>query len=342
MGIRSYDDRNVISQLQLRCARVNRTTGNWVGSAAWTPRSPTDRIGGSSGLRSRTASCPRDQFLAPEIKGHLGRFILAEVVSGLRVRCIRYSDINRTTGRAVQRLGGERRIGARFSGEQQTIAGKSRYLGDTGIYELVVRYGHAVDSVRIRDTLLPWYVAPPSSRHPTLTGSVVSAGPSSGNTSTQPRSLADLQANMTSVLWRYSGTTEYRGRTYRRVPDAFCSTGMSRTRGSSASTKRFRLPALSFDVLNSGTRTARQSVAEIRFGSEVMTRNVRMLGAGSRVRQTVSRPPASRCVTSGVGVPQGCHECPGSTPYQDPALRITVDSTNVVAESNESNNRLQR
>ncbi|MFK7914601.1 MAG: CARDB domain-containing protein [Pseudomonadales bacterium] len=341
IAIRTYDDGNVISQLRLRCSRVNPATGAWNGSARWTARSPTERIGGTSGLKSSTASCPRNQFLAPVVKGHLGRFFLTEVVSGLKLRCVRYRDVDSAAGTSRRTLGSERRVGASFHGDPQTSAGTGRMHGDSAVSRISVRYGHAIDSLRVTDLMMPWY-KPPAQQGLRRPGPGAATPPSGGSTGVSPPAgQPDLLVNMRSALWRYGGTTRYQGRAYRRVPDAFCSGAMSRRRGSTSSTRQITLPAVEFDVVNAGTAPASNTRLEIRFGDAVSNLSVGALAAGARVRQSVARDTVLRCVTSG-RVPGGCFECAGSVAYEDPALQVTVDSNNAVSESDETNNQLQR
>jgi hypothetical protein len=111
--------------------------------------------------------------------------------------------------------------------------------------------------------------------------------------------------------------------------------------GARSATKTFYLPDIRYQVRNSGSAaTNRNFNIQTRFGTQVRATTVPSLQPGQRRNLRIARAQkVRRCVTNG-GVLGGCHECAGQSNFQDPQLRIIIDTANVIAESNENNNRL--
>lgn len=156
-GIAVRHDGNVVNQVNLRCVGAGED-GNWAGSARWTGWSPTNRFEGTSGLTTRSHVCPQNEFVDLPIYGYTGNAAFAVVVSGLKVRCVRYSapttTVSTTQGSAQRTFGGYQRIGARFGGTEY-FSGQSSGTSN-GIWALDLKYGLALDSVTVSQRAMPW------------------------------------------------------------------------------------------------------------------------------------------------------------------------------------------
>jgi len=339
MGARFDGNENrteALIQLKLRCVSVNPANGNWLGTPRWKRYSPTDRIQGTRGLRSRNVRCPENQFIESFIRGKTGKVGFATVVKAVEWHCVRFSQIDTTKGTSRRTRGqGQFFVGNFFFGKGQQQQSRDGTATDSALHALHLKYGLAVDSVRASALHMPWTTNQRSSSQ--------SSGRSTGTTSrpSTPATQPDLTVRLTSTLWRYVGTTRRSGITYNKVPETFCSSGMILRDGARSATKTFNLPDIRYQVRNSGsTATNRNFNIQTTFGTQVRTITAPSLQPGQRRNLRIVRSQSvRRCVTNG-GVLGGCHECAGQSNFQDPQLQIIVDTANVIAESNENNNRL--
>ena len=336
VGIAARHDGRVLIQLNLRCVSVNPSNGNWLGSPKWQGYSPTDRLQGKRGLTSRSVSCPENEFIEPSLLGRTGKVGFAKVVSGLEWRCLRFSRIDATQGKSRKtRRNGQFGVGFIFNGPQQQS--RDGTVTDSALHALHLKYGMALDSVRIQALHMPWTGSSKTNqRAPTRS---TRSRKRSSTAATQP----DLTVRLTSTLWRYEGSTRRSGRSFRKVPEAFCASGMIPRDGGRSATKNFTLSDIRYQVKNNGSAsTNRNFNVQTTLGTQVRASTVPSLRPGQRRNLRISRSPrVRRCVTN-KGVLGGCHECAGQSNYQDPRLEIIVDTANVIAESNENNNKLSR
>ena len=327
-------------QLKLRCVSVNPANGNWLGTPRWKRYSPTGRLQGTRGLRSSNASCPENQFIESFIRGKTGKVGFATVVKAVEWHCVRFSQIDTTKGTSRRTRGaGQFFVGNFFLGKgQQQQSRDGSLVTDTALHALHLKYGLAVDSVRVSALHMPW-----TSTQAKQPASAQRSGRSTGTTRRPSPSVTqpDLTVRLTSTLWRYVGTTRRSGITYNKVPEAFCASGMIPRDGARSATKTFNLPDIRYHVRNSGSAaTNRNFNIQTTFGTQVRTITAPSLQPGQRRNLRIEREQrVRRCVTNG-GVLGGCHECAGQSNFQDPQLQIIVDTANVIAESNENNNRL--
>ncbi len=340
VGVAARHDGKVLIQLNLRCVSVNPANGNWLGTPRWKGYSPTDRFQGSQGLQSRRVSCPTNQFIENSVFGRTGKVVFATVVSGLEWRCVRFSRIDSTQGTSRKVRGtGQFGVGFIFDGPRQQS--RDGTATDSALHALHLKYGLAVDSVRINALHMPWTTSSQAIQR----SSARRSKPSTGTIRRPPTAATqpDLTVRLTSTLWRYEGSTRRSGITFRKVPEAFCANGMILRDGGRSATKTFNLPDIRYQVRNSGSAaTNRNFNVQTRFGTQVRATTVPILQPGQRRNLRISRPQrVRRCVTNG-GVLGGCHECAGQSNFQDPQLQIIIDTANVIAESNENNNRLTR
>ena len=147
-----------------------------------------------------------------------------------------------------------------------------------------------------------------------------------------------MRLKSNSDLWRYIGQTNLRGTIYRRVPASFCRTGMRRNNNDPFSTKNFTLPDIQYEIVNAGHNARVGTTVSEQFIRTTPTIPIPVLSSGQIYSRTISRGNIQRCV---VGI-SGCSECPNSTPYQDPTLRIRVDPSNAIPESDEHNNEFRK
>lgn len=157
VGISVRHDGNAVNRVNLRCVGVDEH-GDWNGSPRWTGWSPTTRFEGNSGLTTRSHSCPQNEFVDLPVYGYTGNVAFAVVVTGFKVRCVRYSapsaTASTTQGSAQRTFGNYGRIGARFTGTEY-YSGQSTGTSN-GIWALDLKYGMALDSATVIERAMPW------------------------------------------------------------------------------------------------------------------------------------------------------------------------------------------
>ena len=331
VGFKVKHDNQVIISIKLMCQGVNRNTGAPTGPIIATAGSRFIRP--NVGLTEVTRRCSNGQFMKNSLTGFTGKVFSATVVSGLRFDCIRYSNINLNTGNSVRRQGQSRSIGPKLTGSARQAGFYDANLRDIGITRLAVRRGYALDSLMVYGAKMPWVIPAP---RPSFIDGISIGG---GSSSSQPQQ--DLYVELLSDLWRYSGSTTVNGVRYNAVPRSFCRTGMRSNGNAFLNTKRFILPPIKYSIVNAGGATNRNSIASEQFVRRGQNITVpRGFAANQRLNREISRGNIQRCVVQGSGL--SCHECAGSTPYQDPTFLVRVDINGALVESNEHNNELRR
>lgn len=330
-----------IIQLRLKCVAVDPNTGNWSGTPAWTGWSPTDRLEGTQGLVYDPSTCPDNQFMSTRLSGNTTKVGFATVVGQLDWLCVRFDQVDPVAGTSRARvIDAQFGVGGTIVSETQRQHSRVVAASDSALNILYLKYGLALDSVKIGVRHMPWTVSPQAlQRSSTLPRSRVSAGRVAASPAAPVSAQPDLSLHLSSTLWRYSGSTRHGNATYRKVHESFCASGMVR-RGS-YSTKSFYLPDVRVAVRNTGSAATPAGVGvQSRFGTNTRNFQAGALQPGQSQTFTLDRPSrVRRCVTLG-RVPGGCHECAGQSAWQDPRLEVRVDTANAVRESDEDNNRL--